>query len=160
MCSLVRNASKTEEIVAITESRRRGRGRNSSTDSVMKPTASVSLLMAERASPKSQILRSQFALSNKFEGFKSRCSTLSSGSIRRHRRCLCQQIVNARKGQEQKREKAHAAECRALRPRSVWLRVQRSSREVSSHERELDGNEANWSALEEVLTAERRDAKV
>lgn len=68
----------------------------------MKPTASVSLDMADLASlyvtqsvsgadrlcegdrmshPKSQILRSQLAFSSKFDGLRSRCRTLRSESI-------------------------------------------------------------------------------
>lgn len=67
--------------------------RQEMTHSVMKPFASCSLDKADRARPKSQIchsfvssetliggqfrtLRSQFALSSKFEGLRSRCKTL------------------------------------------------------------------------------------
>lgn len=46
------------------------------TYSVMKPELS-SVEAADRARPKSHTFRSQFALSNKFEGFKSRWSTLA-----------------------------------------------------------------------------------
>lgn len=46
------------------------------TYSVMKPELS-SCDAADRARPKSQTLRSQLALSSKFEGFRSRWSTLA-----------------------------------------------------------------------------------
>lgn len=46
------------------------------TYSVMKPELS-SVDAADLASPKSQTFKSQFALSNKFEGLRSRCRTFA-----------------------------------------------------------------------------------